>query len=217
MVKKSIPVEIFTQKVMPLHPPVFYSWFLEAFPEPAKWIASRAAYTSTLAVMSMVGYIVGLGDRHGENILFDHLTGECLHVDLNCLFDKGKEFDVPEKVPFRLTRNMVDALGISGVDGAFTKSCQVSMQVLRSNRELLMSVLETFLHDPLIEWSKHQKGAANNLKAKSTLSVIDRKLMGLSSSSKLAINVNGQVQELISHATDAENLAGMYLGWAPFL
>lgn len=38
--------------------------------------------------MSMVGYILGLGDRHGENILFDSFTGECVHVDFNCLFNK---------------------------------------------------------------------------------------------------------------------------------
>lgn len=36
--------------------------------------------------MSMVGYLVGLGDRHGENILFDQNTGACLHVDLNWYF-----------------------------------------------------------------------------------------------------------------------------------
>jgi hypothetical protein len=26
---------------------------------------------------------VNLGDRHGENILFEQSTGACLHVDLN--------------------------------------------------------------------------------------------------------------------------------------
>lgn len=49
---------------------------------------SRSAYCRSVAVMSMVGYILGLGDRHGENILFDSLTGECVHVDFNCLFNK---------------------------------------------------------------------------------------------------------------------------------
>lgn len=29
-----------------------------------------------------------LGDRHGENILFDSKTGDIVHVDLNCLFEK---------------------------------------------------------------------------------------------------------------------------------
>ena len=38
--------------------------------------------------MCMVGYILGLGDRHGENILFDATCGDCVHVDFNCLFKK---------------------------------------------------------------------------------------------------------------------------------
>lgn len=50
--------------------------------------SSRSAYCRSTAVMSMVGYVLGLGDRHGENILFDSFTGECVHVDFNCLFNK---------------------------------------------------------------------------------------------------------------------------------
>lgn len=49
---------------------------------------SRLAYCRTAAVMSMVGYILGLGDRHGENVLFDSTNGDCVHVDFNCLFNK---------------------------------------------------------------------------------------------------------------------------------
>ena len=49
---------------------------------------SRLAYCRTSAVMCMVGYILGLGDRHGENILFDAKCGDCVHVDFNCLFKK---------------------------------------------------------------------------------------------------------------------------------
>ena len=37
-------------------------------------------------------------------------SGDALHVDLNCLFDKGETLDVPEVVPFRLTHNMIDAM-----------------------------------------------------------------------------------------------------------
>lgn len=58
--------------------------------------------------MSIVGYILGLGDRHGENILFDSNNGDTVHVDFNCLFNKGEMFEVPEVVPFRLTHNMVN-------------------------------------------------------------------------------------------------------------
>lgn len=87
--------------------PVFSDWFRERFPTPHNWYEARNAYVRTTAVMSIVGYILGLGDRHGENILFDANNGDTVHVDFNCLFNKGESFEVPEVVPFRLTHNMV--------------------------------------------------------------------------------------------------------------
>lgn len=51
-------------------------------------LRARLSYCRTTAVMSMVGYILGLGDRHGENILFDSSNGDTVHVDFNCLFNK---------------------------------------------------------------------------------------------------------------------------------
>lgn len=46
--------------------------------------------------MSMVGFVLGLGDRHAENILIDTLTGDVVHVDFNVLFDKGETLRIPE-------------------------------------------------------------------------------------------------------------------------
>lgn len=91
-------------KILPMFPPAFHKWFLNTFSEPAAWFRARVAYSHTAAVWSMVGHIVGLGDRHGENILFDSTTGDCIHVDFSCLFDKGLQLEKPELVPFRLTQ-----------------------------------------------------------------------------------------------------------------
>jgi serine/threonine-protein kinase ATR len=41
-------------------------------------------------VRAQVGHIVGLGDRHGENILIDAASGDVVHVDFSCLFDKAR-------------------------------------------------------------------------------------------------------------------------------
>lgn len=38
--------------------------------------------------MSMVGYIIGLGDRHLDNVLIDMTTGEVVHIDYNVCFEK---------------------------------------------------------------------------------------------------------------------------------
>ncbi|KAG8747053.1 serine/threonine-protein kinase M1 [Ceratobasidium sp. 414] len=117
----------------------------------------RLAYTRTAAVMSMVGHILGLGDRHGENLLFDTINGDIVHVDLNCLFERGATFEIPETVPFRLTQNMVDGFGVTGVEGAFRTACEVTMQLLRDNYGPLISVLDAFVHDPLVEWEDQKR------------------------------------------------------------
>ena len=96
--------EMLKTKILPMFPPIFHRWFLNTFSEPAAWFRARIAYAHTTAVWSMVGHIVGLGDRHGENILFDSTTGDCVHVDFSCLFDKGLQLEKPELVPFRLTQ-----------------------------------------------------------------------------------------------------------------
>ena len=48
--------------------------------------------------------MLGLGDRHLDNILLDLASGQVVHIDFNLSFDKGALLRVPEVVPFRLTQ-----------------------------------------------------------------------------------------------------------------
>ena len=50
--------------------------------------------------------MLGLGDRHLDNLLLDKHTGRVVHIDYNIVFDKGQQLRVPEIVPFRLTHTM---------------------------------------------------------------------------------------------------------------
>ncbi|KAG8580917.1 hypothetical protein GDO81_007479 [Engystomops pustulosus] len=235
MLPKSAPLQeklkIFKETLLPRHPPVFHEWFLRTFPDPTSWYNSRSAYCRSTAVMSMVGYILGLGDRHGENILFDSLTGESVHVDFNCLFNKGETFEVPEIVPFRLTHNMVNGMGPMGTEGLFRRACEVTMRLMRDQREPLMSVLKPFLHDPLVEWSKPARGGSKvqanetgevvNEKAKTHVLEIDQRLQGVIKTRNrvkgLPLSIEGHVHYLIQEATDENLLSQMYLGWAPYM
>ena len=89
---------------------MFHHFFLEYFRSPAQWFERRLTYTRSVASNSMVGYAVGLGDRHGQNILIDSSTAELVHIDLGVAFDQGKTLRTPETVPFRLTRSAVVGL-----------------------------------------------------------------------------------------------------------
>lgn len=50
-------------------------------PNSEVWLERRTTYTRSLATMSMVGYILGLGDRHPSNIMLQRLTGRIVHID----------------------------------------------------------------------------------------------------------------------------------------
>ncbi|KAJ6556571.1 phosphatidylinositol 3-kinase [Mycena vulgaris] len=124
------------------------------------WLERRASYTRSLAVNSMVGHILGLGDRHPSNIMLERKTGKVVHIDFGDCFEVAMHRDkFPEKVPFRLTRMLTHAMEVSGIEGSFRKTCEISMQVLRDNKESLMAVLEAFVYDPLINWRLMQGDA----------------------------------------------------------
>ncbi|KAI8813143.1 armadillo-type protein [Cladochytrium replicatum] len=117
------------------------------------WLDRRTNYTRSLAVMSMVGYILGLGDRHPSNLMLQRYTGKVIHVDFGDCFEVAMHREkFPEKIPFRLTRMLINAMEVSGIEGNFKITCQNVMRVLRENKESLMAVLEAFVYDPLINW-----------------------------------------------------------------
>jgi ataxia telangiectasia mutated family protein len=141
--------------------PVFRHYFLERFPLPCEWYARRLAYTRSLAASSMAGHVLGIGDRHTQNILIDNATAEVLHIDFGIVFEQGLELPTPEVVPFRLTRDLVDGMGATGVEGAFRRCCEETLSVLRAqqSREIILTILEVFVHDPLYRWSRTQPEA----------------------------------------------------------
>jgi FKBP12-rapamycin complex-associated protein len=89
------------------------------------WLQRRATYTRSLAVMSMVGYVLGLGDRHPSNLMLDRKTGKVLHIDFGDCFEVAMQREkFPEKVPFRLTRMLVNAMEVAGIEGNYRSTCE---------------------------------------------------------------------------------------------
>jgi serine/threonine-protein kinase ATR len=212
-------IRLFTDTVLGTFPPVLHQWFISQFPNPPAWFAARLKYTRSCAVMSMVGTILGLGDRHGENVLLEEGNGGVFHVDFNCLFDKGLTFAQPERVPFRLTHNMVAAMGIYGYEGPFRRCSELTLAILRQQEETLMTILEAFIYDPTLDLqkSKRSKNEVVRLNPRSVVENIKRKVRGLLPDESIPLGVEGQVEELIKQAVNPRNLSAMYIGWCPFL
>ena len=113
--------------------PVLGGWFADHFTSPELWYEARHNFVRSTAIWSIIGYISGLGDRHGDNILVHQHTGEVTHVDFDCIFEKGAKLKIPEIVPFRLTQNIMDAFGIFKEKGVFQRSSELTLRVLRKN------------------------------------------------------------------------------------
>eukprot|EP01059_Diplonema_ambulator_P030147 TRINITY_DN5052_c0_g1_i1.p1 TRINITY_DN5052_c0_g1~~TRINITY_DN5052_c0_g1_i1.p1 ORF type:complete len:2354 (+),score=659.43 TRINITY_DN5052_c0_g1_i1:270-7331(+) len=127
-----------------------FLWLRSA--DPGEWIERRTIFTRSNAMMSMVGYIIGLGDRHPGNLMYGH-DGKVVHIDFADCFESAMIRDVfPEKVPFRLTSMMVRAMGVGGVSGTFKRTACAGMSILRKGKHPLMAMLEAFVHDPIVSW-----------------------------------------------------------------
>lgn len=138
---------------------------------------------------------------------------------------------------------MLDAFGPTGADGMFAGALTESMRTLRGNRDTLLSVLQPFLNDPVINFKG--KGQQKSSKSKSKrndpetiMANIEGRLNGEYNlcnpnkekrekkrddhgSTKVAhvtqLSVEGQVQKMIMEATSHENLVQVYVGWMPWI
>uniref|UniRef100_A0A915Q5B5 Serine/threonine-protein kinase TOR n=1 Tax=Setaria digitata TaxID=48799 RepID=A0A915Q5B5_9BILA len=203
------------------------------------WFDRRTNYTRSMACMSMVGYILGLGDRHPSNLMLDRVSGKIVHIDFGDCFEVAMTREkFPEKIPFRLTRMLIQAMEATGIEGNYRITCERVLRVLRSNKESLLAVLEAFVYDPLINWrlmeaggrrpppETLQKDGQTDSKAESSLRRIKQKLAGnkfvipvvegRDFNPNVEFSVPEQVGRLIDQAILAENLCQCYIGWCPF-
>ncbi|MBW0465571.1 hypothetical protein O181_005286 [Austropuccinia psidii MF-1] len=215
--------------------PAMRFWFFEAQKCPQKWYEMRLNFTRSTATASIVGHILGLGDRHLSNILIDKVTGEMVQIDLGIAFDNGKLLPIPETVPFRLTRDIIDGFGVAKTEGVFRRCCEQTLRVLRENRDLIMTIIDVLKHDPLQAWviteqkAKEMQGVQEilssstssnrKLKNNSEPQVSENASRALASvENKLSgdLSVETTVTQLILEATNIDNLGGIFVGWSPF-
>lgn len=245
--RDSLNVRISTyRRVTEKFHPVMRYFFLESYPDPDEWYVRRLAYTRSTAAISILGHVLGLGDRHGHNILLDKKTGEVVHIDLGVAFETGRILPIPEVVPFRMTRDIVDGMGITKTDGVFRRCCEFTLDALREDTYSIMTILDVLRYDPLYSWSstpmrlaKLQRAArmgeeevsgdagaaagptaagelGNKKKAVNEPSEADRALEVVRKKLSKTLSVTATVNDLINQATDERNLAVLYSGWAAY-
>mgnify|MGYP003086422889 FL=1 len=184
------------------------------------WIKRRTAYTTSLAMTSMAGYILGLGDRHLCNIMIKKRSAKLVHIDFGDCFEVAMHREkFPEVVPFRLTRILQKALEVSRIEGTFRNCCQSVMDLFRKNGDTIYGLLEVFIYDPLRQWTETKEEDEQTEESSSAIAIMKRiqdKLQGKEIEPDKVLSVNEQVDYLIKQAASTENLCRMFRGWFPW-
>lgn len=68
-------------------PPMMKHYFFRKHKLPSLWFDMRLNYSRSVATNSMVGHILGIGDRHVSNILMDEVEGELVSIDFGIAFE----------------------------------------------------------------------------------------------------------------------------------
>jgi FKBP12-rapamycin complex-associated protein len=169
----------------------------------------------------MAGYLLGLGDRHMMNIRMKTKAAQLVHSDFGDCFEVAQHrTDFPEKVPFRLSRQLVSALEVAGIGGTFRNSCQMIVSLLRQNIDQIVGLLSVFTYDPLKQWApgqtKDPQSSDQSPAAVKFMSRIMDKLQGNDFEGSRDLTPETQVDLLIQQATSLSNLCQMFKGWYPW-
>ena len=112
----------------------------------------KRKFLQSLAISSSLSYILGLGDRHLDNIMINRL-GQIFHIDYGYLMDNPTT-SIISNPNIKVTTVMIDFLG--GIEGKYYKEfTQYIIQVydiLRLYKNLIINYYEMIGDEQFINW-----------------------------------------------------------------
>ena len=206
------------QKLNSENPVSLQNCFFEFYKPGNEWLKVRTNFARSLAAWSMLGFVIGLGDRHCDNILLIETTGELLFIDFECVFGMGKILPKPEVVPFRLTPEFQAAMGLFHEEGEFLNSAAIVLAVLQKHKYVLLSQFESFVSDPIGCDIRNPDISPEDRDLRNTIKVVESRLENKPTVNSRPFNsTRRMVKHLVNEATDSENLRKMFIGWSPWM
>ncbi|KAK6731759.1 hypothetical protein RB195_007925 [Necator americanus] len=199
--------------------PVFRHFFYRNYTTVPQWTRMIDNYRKSLAQWSIVTYVVGLGDRHLSNVLFETDTCKLVHIDLGMILEYSKRtLPIPERVPFRLTRDLLDPVLIEGTGGRLAEQAIYAMQLLRESKHVILGLASVLLRETISNFEEIDSGSGErpSFVSETAIARLRDKLNGTDDTFGQQ-DVHHQVRRLFTEATNVDNISRMFIGWMGFV
>eukprot|EP00271_Cylindrocystis_brebissonii_P003645 TRINITY_DN1482_c0_g1_i1.p1 TRINITY_DN1482_c0_g1~~TRINITY_DN1482_c0_g1_i1.p1 ORF type:complete len:315 (+),score=71.34 TRINITY_DN1482_c0_g1_i1:493-1437(+) len=142
---------------------VLSQFMYKSLPSASHLWTFKKQFATQLALSACMSYMLHIGGRGPNKILFAKNTGRLFQSDFHPGYDQTGMVEPAEAVPFRLTRNLHTFFTQFGTDGLFTPGMCVAAQAMHDPKYGPMEyVLAMFFRDELISWSwrRHPSGSS---------------------------------------------------------
>ncbi|CAM6100600.1 unnamed protein product [Calypogeia fissa] len=133
---------------------VFSQYMYKTLPTSNHLWTFKKQFAVQLALSGFMSYMLQIGGRSPNKILFAKNTGKVFQNDFHPAYDMNGIVEFSEPVPFRLTRNLQTFFTPFGVEGFFVSSmCAAAQAIVSSKNQHMQHQLAMFFRDELISWS----------------------------------------------------------------
>lgn len=129
---------------------------------------AREVFIKSCAGYSVISYVLGVGDRHLDNLLVSK-KGNFLHVDFGFMFGKDPK-PIPGKV--RVVQEMTQAMGTEGTE-RFLRLCSIAFVAVRHTADEILCSLSLMMDAQLPHLPRTNEMIAKTLLANLALDISD--------------------------------------------
>lgn len=151
------------------------------------YVLLRKRFIESYATMCIANWVLGIGDRHLDNILVNSRMARVVGIDFGYAFEIAtRNLPVPELIPFRLTPHLLSVMEplfeIGYVDGTMRNV----LRALRNEKDVITSTMDVFINEPSVEWmqcarvkaEKQRQDILDAFVPSEKVSLAERKLSG---------------------------------------
>jgi phosphatidylinositol kinase/protein kinase (PI-3 family) len=127
---------------------IINGWLKSHNPQPQNFLKAVDNFTNSCAAYSVATYVLGIGDRHNDNVMVKY-SGHMFHIDFGKYLGDAQMFAgiyKRDRSPMLFTQDMFYVINqgteTTGRFQEFIDKCCKAFQILRQNYNLILSLME---------------------------------------------------------------------------